>query len=102
MRYKTIAMELLEIRPKIHARLREKRLLLQTITLCAKALRERHRFWQQSLAKADPIASQSMIETESLELAIKDLENLLPDESLHDDRLSFLEVAMASFPASPA
>ena len=82
MHYKTIVLELLKERPKIHRQLRRKRMLLQTVERYAKELRATHETWKDRLFQARPGSDPSQIVAEALEIALKELEGCLPSGDL--------------------
>ena len=94
MQYKTIVLELLKERPELHEQLRLTRRLLPTLETCAKELKVSHETWKQTLVRANPASDPSQIASEAMELAIKELEDRLPNVSAADDSLS-LDQAMA-------
>ncbi len=94
MQYKTIVLELLRQRPELHEQLRLTRRLLPTLETCSKELKASHETWKETLATANPGSDPSQIASEAMELAVKELEDRLPTDSLADDSLS-LDQAMA-------
>ena len=101
MQYKTIVLELLQQRPQMHERLRKERKLLTTLEIYAKELKTSHEAWMETLSRANPVSNQNQIASEAMEMALKDLEDRLPSESVpsEDEALS-LDQAMA-FVRSP-
>jgi hypothetical protein len=96
MQYKTIVLELLKERTELHEQLRQERKLLTTMELYAKELKESHEAWKETLAQSRPGSDASQISSEALELAIQELEDRLPDESLKaEDEPFSLDEAMA-------
>jgi len=96
MQYKTIILELLEQRPQIYDQLRKQRKLLTTVEMYARELKTRHEAWKETLDQAQPGSDQSQIAFEALEMALKDLEDRLPSESLPKDNETLsLDAAMA-------
>jgi hypothetical protein len=96
MLYKTIVLELLQQRPLMHEQLRKERKLLATLELYARELKTSHEGWKEVLGQTKPGSDPSQIASEALEIALKELEDRLPAESLPDnnDTLS-LDGAMA-------
>jgi hypothetical protein len=96
MQYKTIILELLEQRPKMHQELRQSRKLLPALELYARELKDSHEAWKERLLQAKPESDPSQIASEAMELALEDMEDRLPSESHQDanDTLS-LDQAMA-------
>jgi hypothetical protein len=93
MQYKTIILHLLEERPEIYDQLRRNRLLLPTLERYARELKTHHEYWKEQLSRTRP-GSESQIASEALELALKDLVDILLPESSLDETLS-LDAAMA-------
>ena len=78
MQYKTIILELLQQRPKMHERLRKNRELLSALELYAHELKTSHETWKELLSGLRPGSDQSQIASEALEMALKELEDRLP------------------------
>jgi hypothetical protein len=96
MQYKTIVLELLQQRPQIHDQLRKDRKLLPTVEMYARELRTSHEAWKETLGQERPGSDQSQIAFEALEMALKDLEDRLPSESIPNDKEPLsLDAAMA-------
>jgi hypothetical protein len=96
MQYKTIILDLLQQRPKMHDQLRKDRKLLATMERYAKELKTSHEAWKDLLSDLRPGSDQSQIASEALEIALKELENSLPSASPPDDSEAFsLDQAMA-------
>ena len=85
MQYKTIVLELLKERTELHEQLRLTRRLLPTLETCSQELRASHQSWMETLAKANPGSDPIQIESEAMELAVKELEDRLPSVSEADD-----------------
>jgi hypothetical protein len=85
MLYKTIVLELLQNRTEVHEQLREQRMLLPTMEFYASELKELHEAWKQHLSWAKPNSDESQIASQAMELALKDLEALLPSASSSED-----------------
>jgi hypothetical protein len=81
MQYKTMVLELLQQRPRIHDRLRRQRMLLPTMEFYARELKDLHEGWKQHLAEARPGSDESQFASQALELALKELEDCLPGDS---------------------
>jgi hypothetical protein len=81
MQYKTVILELLKQRPKMHEQLRKDRKLLMTMEQFAKELRTSHLAWQDLLSELRPGSDKSQIGSEALEIAMKELEDRLQTES---------------------
>jgi hypothetical protein len=96
MQYKTIVLELLQQRPEIHEQLRQQRMLLSTLERYANELKTSHEAWKDRLLQAKPGNSQSQIESEALEIALKEVEDSLPPASPPDETEPLsLDAAMA-------
>jgi hypothetical protein len=96
MQYKTIALELLKQRPKLYRQLCLERKAMEAMETCALWLKANHDAWKEQLAQARPTAHPAQIANEAMELALKDLEDSLPHESLEGESEPFsLEEAMA-------
>lgn len=81
MQYKTIVLEMLKDRKELHEQLRLTRRLLPTMETCAKELKASHEYWIQNLTDLNPGSQSSQISSEAMELALKELEDRLPDAS---------------------
>ena len=81
MQYKTIVLELLRERTELHEQLRLTRRLLPTLETCSQELRASHQSWMEALRAANPGSDPIQIESEAMELAIKELEDRLPSVS---------------------
>jgi hypothetical protein len=81
MHYKTIILEMLEQRPKMHEELRQSRKLLPTLEFYASELKDSHKDWKDRLLQAKPESDPSQIASQAMELALKDLQDRLPSES---------------------
>jgi hypothetical protein len=96
MHYKTIILEMLEQRPKMHQELRQSRKLLSALELYARELQDSHESWKERLLQAKPESDPSQIASEAMELALKDMEERLPSESHQDESEALsLDQAMA-------
>ena len=96
MQYKTIVLELLQQQTEFHELLRTTRRLLPTLEICAQQLKDCHEAWKEILSQAKPDSDPSQINSQALELAIKDIEDRLLSLSPQDDgELPTLENAMA-------
>ena len=96
MQYKTIILEMLEQRPKMHQELRQSRKLLPTLEFHASELRDSHEDWKDRILQAKPESDLSQIASEAMELALKDMEDRLPSESNQDESETLsLDQAMA-------
>ena len=96
MQYKTIVLEVLKQRPQLHEQLRSQRMLLPTMQRLASEFKTSHEAWKELLTKTKPGSDPSQIASEALEMALQELEAILPSErpSDEDDPLS-LDAAMA-------
>ena len=95
MQYKTIVYELLQQRHQMHEQLRKERKLLATMELHAMVLKTSHEAWKEVLSQAKPGSDPSQIASEALEMALRELEDRLPAESLQEDETLSLNAAMA-------
>ena len=85
MQYKTIVLELLKERTELHEQLRQTRTLLPTLETCSQELKASHQTWVETLATANPSSDPIQIESEAMEMAIKELEDRLPSVSPVDE-----------------
>ena len=96
MHYKTIMLELLQQQTEFHELLRTTRRLLPTLEICAQQLKDCHEAWKEILSQAKPDSDPSWINSQALELALKELENRLRALSPQDDgELPTLDNAIA-------
>jgi hypothetical protein len=84
MHYKTIILGLIEQRTTLHEQLRKEEALLSAIDRYATELKTRHEAWKETLSRSNP-GSEQQIASEAMELAIREIELSLPDESQPDD-----------------
>ena len=95
MQYKTMILELLKQRPRMHDQLRKERKLLLTMERYAKELRTSHLAWKELLSPLRPGSDPSQIASEALEMALKEFQERLPSESPPDgSETLFLDAAM--------
>ena len=95
MQYKTMVLELLRERTELHEQLRKNRKLVPTMEHYAKELKSSHDAWKDLLLRLRPASDTNQISSEALELALKELEERLPSESLQDENQAlFLDAAM--------
>ena len=99
MLYKTICLELLEQRPELYNQLGKRRALLATLNRLSGELKARHQAWMQELQETRP-GSDSQIASEAMELAVKELEELLSTDS-EEEAKAFLDEAMAYLRRTP-
>ena len=85
MLYKTIALELLQDRPQIQEKLRQQRMLLPAMEYYAGELKALHEAWKEHLAETNPEGDESQIASQAMELALKELEAILPSASSSED-----------------
>lgn len=81
MRYKTMVLELFQDRPRLHKKLRQEKMLLETMELYASELKALHEGWKLHLSETKPGSDESQIESMTLEYALKELEDSLPSGS---------------------
>jgi hypothetical protein len=86
MQYKTIVLELIQQQAELHERLRGNRTLLTTVDRLAGLLRNRHEAWISQLHQSRPGTGQQQLASEALELALEELESILPTGSEADER----------------
>jgi hypothetical protein len=81
MQYKTIVLELLQLRTEMHDQLRRERRLLPAMEQFARELKTSHQAWKEQLSTLSPGSDPNQIRSEALEMAIKELEDRLPPVS---------------------
>jgi hypothetical protein len=95
MQYKTIILELLQQRPRMHEQLRKERKLLTALENYARELKTSHEGWTKLLLPLRPGSDLVQIASEALEIAVKELEDRLPYESQpNESEALFLDAAM--------
>ena len=98
MLYKTMILGLLQDRPQLYDHLISNRTLLATLDSHAKELKVSHEAWKDRLWQARPDSDASQINSEAMELALEELERVLPPASLPDEDSPFsLDAAMRTF-----
>ena len=96
MQYKTIALELLKQQTELHEMLRTTRQLLPTLEFYSQQLKDSHEAWKETLSQVKPGTNPNQLNSQSLELAINDLEERLRSVSPQDDgELPTLDNAIA-------
>ena len=96
MQYQPIVQELLEQQTELHEKLRLSRRLLPAIKAYARELKASHEEWTETLSQARPDSNPMQIESEALEIAVKEMEDRLESESqLSDQDGLSLDAAMA-------
>ena len=96
MQYKTIVLELLKQQTEFYNLLRITRRLLPTMEVCAQQLKDHHEAWKETLSQAKPDSDPSQINSQALELALKEMEDRLRSLSPQDDgELPTVDDAMA-------
>ena len=95
MHYTSIVLQMIEDRPILHESLRQQRRLLATLNQLALALKMSQESWQAKLASTDPNHDPSQRTSQSLELAIQELSDSLPNESSEGGGSLALQAAMA-------
>jgi len=78
MQYKTICLQMIQERPKMYDQLLSNRILLPALERYAMQLRTSHETWKSQLFQARPHSDPSLIASEALEIALKELEDCLP------------------------
>jgi len=81
MQYKTIMLELIKQRPKLHEALRSNGTLLSTMEQWALLLRERHLDLVQQLRQARPTTADVQLKSEAMEMAVREIDEALQAES---------------------
>ncbi|GIK15180.1 MAG: hypothetical protein BroJett003_01440 [Planctomycetota bacterium] len=77
MQYKTIILQLLRQRPKLHDLLRRKRKLLAVVDNFAGELKTRHESWKENLTEDRPDIDPSQAASAALEIALQEVESRL-------------------------
>ena len=96
MQYQPIVHELLQQQTELHEKLRLTRRLLPAIKAYAKELKASHEEWKETLLQARPESDPVQIESEALEIAVKEMEDRLQSESqMSDQEPLSLDAAMA-------
>lgn len=85
MQYKTIILELLQQHLEIHDQLRRKRTLLTTLERYARQLKTGHEAWKDRLSQTTPGSNPGQIASAALEIAVKELTDVLHSEFPPDD-----------------
>ena len=101
MQYKTIALELLQQRPRMHDQLRKDRKLLPALEFYARELKTSHEAWKETLAQANPASDPSQIASEAMEMAVKELEDRLQTVSQENDHDTLSLDAAMNFVRNP-
>ncbi|HEX3149322.1 MAG TPA: hypothetical protein VHR66_14710 [Gemmataceae bacterium] len=78
--YKTLVLQLLRERPKLHDYLKKSGTLLQAMELQAIELKSHHATYKDVIDKMKPGSDSSQVAAEALELALQDLRDRLPNE----------------------
>ncbi|MEZ6063990.1 MAG: hypothetical protein R3C19_26900 [Planctomycetaceae bacterium] len=96
MRYKTIVLELIGLRPRHHERLACSGRLTSTLEELAMQLRGRHLELIDKLRRVRPESADVQLSSEAMEIAVHELELDLNSESPENDDETFsLDAAMA-------
>ena len=82
MPYKTIIIELLRQRPRLHGKLRRKRRVLDFMNHFARDLKMRHEHWTEKLSRSQSGVDPSQISTAALEIALAEVKHCLRNGSL--------------------
>lgn len=100
MLYKTIVQTLLESRPQMHEELRKERKLLSSLEIYSSQLKDSHESWKGILRDENPQRTSEEISSEAMEMAVNELTDRLPPESLRADQEELsLDQAMATIKA---
>jgi type II secretory pathway component PulM len=86
MLYKTIVQNLLESRPQMHEALRKDRKLLSSLETYSSQLKDIHESWKRILQQENPERAVEEVSSEAFEMALKEMEDRLPPESLQADQ----------------
>lgn len=81
MRYKTIALALIEEQPALHRRLKESRSLLSAMERHARTLKSLHEAQVTQLGTRRPGSDPVQLASEALELAVEALREIIADAS---------------------
>jgi len=96
MRYKTIVLELIGLRPGLHERLASSGRLGSTMEELARQLRDRHLQLIEQLRRVRPKSADVQLSSEAMEIAVHELELDLDSESPENNEAVFsLDAAMA-------
>ncbi|HEX3152678.1 MAG TPA: hypothetical protein VHR66_31690 [Gemmataceae bacterium] len=93
--YKTLVLQLLRQRPKLHDYLKKSGTLLQAMELKAMEVKGSHEAYKVVIGKMKPGSDPSQVAAEALELAVKDLEDIMPNEIPMSDEPISLDLIMA-------
>jgi hypothetical protein len=96
MLYKTIVLELLQQVEEIYSLLLRRRTMMPTLDRYAVELKDIHQAWIDRLTRQSPAGDTTLLGSEALELAIRDVQNRLRIEFQPDDGTSFLDGAIAN------
>lgn len=81
MKYKTIALELLQQDLELYRRLKASRTLLLALDQCSAALKASHESWMDRIARQRPGSEGNQVSGEALECALLEIQALLPTAS---------------------
>lgn len=96
MNYRTIVLRLIQRHQLTYQHLCSSQRLMPTVDLYAEQLKANHHSWNGRLVKANPGYNPVQLQSESLELAIRDLENyLVAHFQANDNNRISLDSAMA-------
>ncbi len=95
MLYKTIVLELLEQNPALHQQLRRDRKLLAALNHYSMQLKKSHRAWKNRLSQEKPRSDESLMSSQAMELATKEVADSLSASPKDEDAPISLESAMA-------
>lgn len=77
MQYKTIILQLLRQRPKLHGQLCREQRLLTVVDNLAGELKTRHESWKENLTQAQPAIDPSQVASAAMEIALQETESRL-------------------------
>lgn len=90
MTYKTMVLDPLRDRPQMYKQLCRERKLLTTTDSYAEELRRSHQAWTDLLTDLRPGSAPHQITSEAMEIALKELEDRLLNESQPGEQASLL------------
>jgi hypothetical protein len=85
MQYKTIILELIQQHPAFLDQLQSNRTLLSTVDRVAGLLRNSHETWISQLRQSRPGTDEQQLASEAMELALQEIESILPTGSDPDE-----------------
>ncbi len=96
MQYNTIVLELIQQRPLLHDQLTSSNSLLSAVNHYAPLLRDNHLAIIEELREKRPESAEIQLASEAIELALEQLEAILPPEEMKNETETLtLDAAMA-------